>query len=265
MSQPPVMWRFTGNQLKRWRTRANISRVQLAAATNYSPDTIKSMEQGVRMPTARVLDVADELCDAGELLSAAKEYLCKEKFPARAQEYMEREREAISIWWYEVALIPGLLQTAAYARKLISDRLPPQDEETVEERVATRMDRQTILTTPKPPVACCFVLYEAALRSPLVDKEQLERLLEVGRLRNVVIQVLPFEQAFSNALEGPMVLIETRDRERYAFAEGAFASELSADPGAVGRVTEALSMIRTRALDPEESARFIERMVKSRE
>lgn len=209
------------------------------------------------MPTARVLDVADELCDARELLSAAKEYLCKEKFLARAQEYMEREKEAISIWWYEVALIPGLLQTAAYARKLISDRLPPQDEETVEERVATRMDRQTILITPKPPVACCFVLYEAALRSPLVDKEQLERLLEVGRLRNVVIQVLPFERVFSNALEGPMVLIETRDRERYAFAEGAFASELSADPGAVGRVTEVLSMIRTRALDPEESARFI--------
>jgi transcriptional regulator with XRE-family HTH domain len=67
--------------MKRWRTKANVSREELAAAANYSPDTIKSMEQGVRMPTHRVLDTADELCRAEGLLSAAKEYLQREKFP----------------------------------------------------------------------------------------------------------------------------------------------------------------------------------------
>lgn len=51
MTQSPPMWRFSGNQLKRWRTKANVSREELAAASNYSPDTIKAMEQGVRMPT----------------------------------------------------------------------------------------------------------------------------------------------------------------------------------------------------------------------
>jgi DNA-binding transcriptional regulator YiaG len=49
-SQPPVAWRYSGNQMKRWRMKANISREELAAAANYSLDTIKSMEQGVRMP-----------------------------------------------------------------------------------------------------------------------------------------------------------------------------------------------------------------------
>lgn len=58
-----------------------------------------------------------------------------------------------------------------------------------------------------------------------------------------------------------MVLVEGLDHERFAFMEGAFASTLSAEPGVVSRVTERLSMIRTRALDPDESARFIERMV----
>ncbi|MFF8095427.1 helix-turn-helix domain-containing protein [Streptomyces sp. NPDC016675] len=37
--------------MKRWRPKANVSREQLAEAANYSPDTIKPMEQGVRMPT----------------------------------------------------------------------------------------------------------------------------------------------------------------------------------------------------------------------
>ncbi|MFD4598373.1 DUF5753 domain-containing protein [Streptomyces sp. NPDC058464] len=115
----------------------------------------------------------------------------------------EREKEATSLWWYEVALVPGLLQTQAYARALIDNRIPPLDGETVEERIAARMDRQAILTARKPPVGLSFVLYEAVLRSPLVDGEQLSRLLEVSRLRNAVVQVLPFERAFSDALMGP--------------------------------------------------------------
>ncbi|MEU2925734.1 helix-turn-helix transcriptional regulator [Streptomyces sp. NPDC007251] len=255
------MWRFSGNQMKRWRTKANISREQLAAAANYSPDTIKAMEQGVRMPTPRVLDVADELCRAEGLLSAAKEYLSREKFPPRAQEFMEREREAIGRWSYETLLIPGLLQTESYARALIESRYPPLDEEMVEKRIAARMERQAILSGRKPPVAFSFVIHEAALRGPFVDADQLRHLLEVSRLRNVNVQVLPFERATSDAHLGPMVLLEVEDHERFAFTEGPLASELSADPEVVSRVSGRLSMIRALALSPAESACFIERMV----
>ncbi|MFC7265282.1 helix-turn-helix domain-containing protein [Streptomyces lutosisoli] len=247
--------------MKRWRTKANLTREELAAASNYSPDTIKSMEQGVRMPTPRVLDVADELCHAEGLLSAAKEYLQREKFPARAQEFVEREKEAISRWSYDATYVPGLLQTKGYTRTLIENRYPPLDEETVEERITGRMERQAILAERKPPVALSFVIYEAALRSPLVDVEQLRCLLKVSRLRNVVIQVLPFARAIPAALLGPMVLLETRDHERFAYAEGQLGSQLSTDPDVVSRTTERLSMIRAEALSAAESARFIERMV----
>ncbi|MEV8397076.1 helix-turn-helix domain-containing protein [Streptomyces niveus] len=76
-----------------------MSREELAAATNYSSATIKSMEQGVRMPTPRLLDQADVLFEANGKLSAAKNYLRREKFPARAQDFMDREAEVISLWW----------------------------------------------------------------------------------------------------------------------------------------------------------------------
>ncbi|MDQ0992082.1 helix-turn-helix transcriptional regulator [Streptomyces sp. V3I7] len=260
-NQRPVAWRYGGDQLKRWRTRADVSREKLASEANYSPETIASMERGVRRPTSRVLDVADELCGAQGMLSAAKEYLNRERFPARAQDFMEREKEAICLWSYEVTYIPGLLQTPGYARALIDNHVPPLDDETVEERITARMERQALLTDRKPPVGLSFVLYEAVLRSPQVDDEQLHRLLEASRPRNVVVQVLPFERAIPAALMGPMVLLETRDHERIAFTEGAFHGELSADPGVVSRVTEQLSMIRTQALSPAESAGFIERMV----
>ncbi|WP_406336457.1 helix-turn-helix domain-containing protein [Streptomyces sp. NBC_00203] len=260
-SQPaPVAWRYSGNQMKRWRTKANVTREELAAASNYSPDTIKSMEQGVRMPTPRVLDVADELCCAEGLLSAAKEYLRREKFPARAQDFMEREREAINLWWYEPVLVPGPLQTPSFARLLIGNHIPPLDEDTVEERVTARVARQQIHTR-KPLVGCSYVLYEAALRGPYVDEEQLLYLLEVGKLRNVSIQVLPYKRAMTAALHGEMVLLETKDHERLAYTEAPSASQLTADPAIVSAQTERLSMIRGMALDPDESARFIERMV----
>ncbi|CAM5708050.1 helix-turn-helix transcriptional regulator [Streptomyces hirsutus] len=146
---------------------------------------------------------------------------------------------------------------------------PPAGEgrgtHSLEERVAARMERQTILTERKPPVSLSFVLYEAALRNPVIDAEQLARLWEVSHLRNVVLQVLPFDRVISDAIMGPMVLLETRDHERYAFTEGPFASELSADPGVVSRVSERLSLIRTQALSSAESARLIEGMMDRRD
>ncbi|MEV0320829.1 helix-turn-helix transcriptional regulator [Streptomyces sp. NPDC050658] len=255
----PGTWRYSGNQLKRWRTKACVTREELGAAANYAPDTIKAMEQGVRMPTARVLDAADELCHAGGLLSAAKDYVRREPFPARAQDFMAYEREAITLWWYEPLLIPGPLQTEAFARKLIGNHVPPLDEETIEERVEARLERQEIHTR-KPLVSCSYVVFEAALRSPYVDAEQLQQLVQVGKRNNVLIQVLPFGRAMAAALHGEMVLLETRDRERLAYTEAPSMSQLTAELEVVSAQTERLSLIRSMALDPVESTRFIERM-----
>ncbi|MGX1119107.1 transcriptional regulator with XRE-family HTH domain [Streptomyces ambofaciens] len=116
-SQPPAAWCYSGNQIKRWRTLANVSREALATAANYAPETISSMERGVRMPSPRLLDIADELCGAQGMLSAAKEYVRRERYSARAVDFIEREREATSLWTYEVALVPGLLQTRGPTRR----------------------------------------------------------------------------------------------------------------------------------------------------
>ncbi|MEN8649509.1 helix-turn-helix transcriptional regulator [Streptomyces sp. 21So2-11] len=258
--QPPGTWRYCGNQVLRWRTQSGVTREELGAAANYSSATVKSMEQGVRMPTPRLLDTADALFRADGKLSAATEYLKREKFPARAQDFMLHEREAISLWWYEVALIPGLLQAKTYMCGLIGNHCPPLDEETVEERVAARLERQSLLTR-KPLAALSFVVYEAALRGPQVDTGQLLHLMRAGERSNVSIQVLPYDRAVPAALLGPMVLLETPDHERLAFTEGPMVSQLTSDPEVVSSHSERLSMIRAVALSPAESARFIERMV----
>ncbi|WP_351234027.1 helix-turn-helix transcriptional regulator [Streptomyces sp. NPDC002133] len=256
-------WRYCGNQIKLWRTEAGISREDLGKEANYEYETVKSMEQGRRKPTIRLLRVADQMCGASGKLLAAQEYLRPEPFPARSQEYMAIEAEAIALHWYEPLLIPGLLQTEEYARELISESCPPLDDETVDERVRARMERQEALAR-RTSVPFCFVLYEASLRTLVggasAMRRQLKRLLSARELRNVSIQVLPMGRCSGLALIGPMVLLETADHEHYAYVEGQTTSALYADPDKISELTQRHGRIRMHALCVEDSSEFIRKV-----
>ncbi|MCX4512936.1 helix-turn-helix transcriptional regulator [Streptomyces sp. NBC_01619] len=250
-------WRYCGNQIKLWRTEAGISREELGKEANYEYETVKSMEQGRRKPSVRLLQVADQMCGAQGKLLAAQEFLKPEPFPARSQEYMAIEAEAIALHWYEPLLIPGLLQTEEYARALISESCPPLDDETVDERVSARLQRQDALTR-RASTLFSFVLYEASLRTMVGGREamkrQLQTLLEAAELRNVSVQVLPMGRCSGLALAGSIVLLETPDHEHYAFAEGQTTSALYAEPAKVSELTQRHDMIRRHALCVEDSA-----------
>ncbi|MEU3303995.1 helix-turn-helix transcriptional regulator [Streptomyces sp. NPDC006678] len=256
-------WRYCGNQIKLWRTEAGISREELGKEANYEYETVKSMEQGRRKPSVRLLQVADQMCGAQGKLLAAQEFLKPEPFPARSQEYMAIEAEAIALHWYEPLLIAGLLQTEEYARALISDSCPPLDDETVEERVRARLQRQEALTR-RTSTVFGFVLNEASLRTAVgggkAMKRQLEHLLEAGQLRNVSVQVLPTGRCCGVALNGPIVLLESPEHEYYAWAEGQKTSALYGERNKVSELTQAHDMIRRHALCVEDSAEFIRKV-----
>ncbi|MCP3819923.1 helix-turn-helix transcriptional regulator [Streptomyces sp. A3M-1-3] len=260
-ARTPTAWRYCGNQIKLWRTAAGLNRRQLAEAAGYAEDTVRSMECGRRRPTPQVLRVADELFGAEGKLLAATNFLEPEKFPPRTQEFMEREADAIALHSYQTLLIPGLLQTEGYARALLNAHYPPLDDETIEQRVAARMERQELLIR-KPTAYFGFVVEEAVLRRPVggpgVMKTQMHRLLEVGELRNVSVQVLANDRGAHAGMNGPLVLLENVDHERFAYEEGQTTSALHSDPGVVNLLTQRHGMIRMQALDTEESARFIE-------
>ncbi|MDI2129097.1 helix-turn-helix domain-containing protein [Yinghuangia seranimata] len=258
--QPPMAWRYCGNQIKLWRTRAGVTREQLGNEAGYGCETIRAMESGRRRPTVGVLRVADVLCRADGMLVAAEEYLLPEKYPVRTHEFMDAEASAICVNWFEPLLIPGLLQTADYARALISDSCPPLDDETIEGRVAARLQRQAKLNE-KPMRLFSFILYEAALRTGVggteVMRAQLHHLLEVGLQRNVSIQVLPADGRAALALIGPLVLLESPTHEYFAYVEAPETSVLYSDAEKLSALTQRHGMIRMHALSVEESSRFI--------
>ncbi|MFB8239425.1 helix-turn-helix transcriptional regulator [Kitasatospora purpeofusca] len=259
-AQPPMAWKYCGDQIKRWRAQAGVTREELSRAANYDIESVRSMEAGRRKPSLKLLETADELCDARGMLLGAKDYLVPEKFSSYSRGYTQAESEAIALQAYSALLVPGLLQTEEYARETISNSYPPLDDETVEARVTGRMQRQERLTS-SPTVFHGFVIYEVALRAPIGEpglmKRQLNHLLEIGRLRNVSIQVLPISRAAYSALNGPMVLLETPDHEQLAYVEGQNTGILYADAARVNVIAQRHGMIRTQALSIEETEEFI--------
>ncbi|MEU3540327.1 helix-turn-helix domain-containing protein [Streptomyces paromomycinus] len=258
-AQPPTAWRYCGNQIKRWREHAQVGREELAEEVGYSAEYVKSMEQGRRRPTVRLLQVADQMCRAHGLLRAAEEFLDPEKFALYSLEYMQYEADAIALGFYQALLIPGLLQTERYARELIGDRWPPLDEETVEQRVAFRMARQALLDMESRTFS--FVIHENVLRDAVIDKEdhreQLRHLVAVGERRNVLLQVLLKGGGPHPGIQGPFVTLETEEHGRFAYEEGQMMGVLYSEPDKVSIVFQRYARLLQQALSAEESARFI--------
>jgi transcriptional regulator with XRE-family HTH domain len=110
--------------------------------------------------------------------------------------YIGLEEAAASISWYESELVPGLLQTEAYARAIIVADNPGVDAEEIDRRVHVRMARQTLLTRVTAAPELQIILNEAILRRPVggadVMSAQLARLLDASELPNVDMRVIPF-------------------------------------------------------------------------
>ncbi|MFE6051612.1 helix-turn-helix transcriptional regulator [Kitasatospora sp. NPDC056446] len=171
------------------------------------------------------------------------------------------EAEATTYKTYESAFIPGLFQTAEYARLAI-DRLRTMKGGTVDDLVQVRMARQSILTRPNP-VQVWAVIHEAALRAlanrPDVMGPQLDKLLTLGRLANVNIQVMPMGAAFHPGMNGAFALLGFPQRKDLdvVFAEALLAGCWVEDPADVELYRAKFQEITAEALPVDASIEFI--------
>ena len=147
-----------GAELRHYRTAAWLSQEQLGERIGYSAALVGAVETARRMPTedftARC-DVVDELGTGGALLrlrAHLRDQLHRQVWPPWFREWPSIEREALSLRSWELAGIPGLLQTAGYARAMLRGALPDANEEQVEEQVNARLQRQEILERRDPPM-----------------------------------------------------------------------------------------------------------------
>ncbi|MFI9294237.1 helix-turn-helix domain-containing protein [Streptomyces gardneri] len=253
-----------GRQLRLRRETVGMRAGELGAATGYGEDLIYKIESGKRIPRPEFLDKADEVLGAGGLLSAMKEDVAKVRYPKKVRDLADVEAKAVEIGAYVCNSISGLLQTPEHARAAFESRQPPYPQAEVERLVAARVARQSVFERDPAP-SLGFVLEEALLRRPLggtmVWRGQLERLLEVGRLRNVTLQVMPTHVEVHPGLDGKIELLKFVDGTATGRSDGAFNGRPVTDPRQVHILELRYGTIRAQALPPRESLAFIEQLL----
>ncbi|MFJ2899438.1 helix-turn-helix domain-containing protein [Streptomyces sp. NPDC087218] len=267
------LFRALGKQIKVLRERAGMSQRELGIATHCGEDLISAMERGVRTPQPDFLDRVDDVLGAGGVLRAAmgevREALAKARtrHPEWYRGYANLEAAALQLYDYNNQVVPGLLQTEAYARAIFAQWRPLLSEETIEKRIADRLDRQKVFE-PWPSPTFHFILDESVLMRPIggrdVHREQLQALLRFGRLRAVQLQLVPLDRTEQPSIDGPFTLITPKGKQQLAYLEIHTYPKLITDPEEVRVLAVRYGIMQSVALTPGESLATIEKMLGER-
>ncbi|WP_435801977.1 helix-turn-helix domain-containing protein [Streptomyces avermitilis] len=253
-----------GQTMKTLRVRASLEREEFGRRIGYSASTVASYEQGRRIPSPRTIERADEVLDAGGLLTVWKKQVERAQYPVFFQGMATLEKEAIELLAYDALVVKGLLQTEEYMRALLAMRRPVLDHETTEQRVAARLARQEIFDRQPSPLLS-FVMDEAVLRHRYGGKDvlrgQLEHLLLIGQKRNVEIQVMPTDCEDNAGVNGPFTVVTRKDGKKFVYVEAQSTSTLQTDPEQTALAAARYGIIRSQALTPRESLEFVERLL----
>ncbi|MEU4403528.1 helix-turn-helix transcriptional regulator [Streptosporangium sp. NPDC023963] len=255
---------FFGFELRRYRQEAGLSQERLAKLIGYSLGTVSMVETGRRPPTEDFVRRGDEALGAEGALIRIKEMIdnVAARLPAWFRPWAEIEQAAETLRTWEPLIVPGLLQTADYARVLFVGE-PRATAEKAELDVAARLKRQRILEREDAPMFW-VVLDEGVLTRRIGDKAimaaQLDRLLEVACLPHVIIQIVPFEAGGTVGLLGGFVIAQVRGLANTVYMESAGQGQVTDRPVDVAGIIMKYEAIRAEALPQRASLALIREM-----
>jgi transcriptional regulator with XRE-family HTH domain len=198
---------FLGDELRRARVAAGFtSQDALAARLGFDRTVVTKAESGDRPPT---VDVLTAWCEACGLRGIPPEWVAglarrtHGPVPSWFEGWIAAEGEAHTLRLWSPLLLPGMVQTAEYARALFLAM--GMDEDAAGEHVGVRLGRQEILDRPDPPQVVC-VLYEAVLHhlvgSPQVMHDALAHVADLSQRPGVTIQVITVDTGANAGLCG---------------------------------------------------------------
>src|SRR5215470_2549531 len=188
---------FLGGELRRARVAAGFSSQDaLAAKLGFDRTVVAKAETGERPPTDDVLAAWCQACRLDDELFGRLVVLARRAdgpVPRWFEDWLQAEGEAQSLRIWSPTLIPGLLQTAEYARALFLAAQSDTSDDVIGALVAARLERQAILDRADPPDL--VVLDEAVLHrltgSPQVMHDALVHVAALSQRPYVVVQVVP--------------------------------------------------------------------------
>ena len=221
---------------------------------------IAKAETGERPPTPEVMQCILDACGITGLHRTAIEGIWKlarskdGPVPVRVAPWFETEARAHTLRYWAPVIVPGIVQTPAYARELFVAMGLSDDK--VSEFMEVRMGRQAILDRTDPP-DIAIVLWEPVLHHQIGSRElmrdQLSRLVDLSYRPTVMIHVLPSSLGANPGLGSPINLAATEDAPELLLTDGLVEDHLTQDPGVVRKARATFNTVRADALNRADS------------
>jgi transcriptional regulator with XRE-family HTH domain len=244
-------------ELRSWRASLSLTQVALGDRIGYSGSYVSDIERCARTPTLDFARACDKALNLPGTFVRLVKRISLESFPGWFAPVIPFETQASKIQNWDMRCLPGLLQTADYARAVISASRP---DDLVERDVAARMQRQDIFGREHSPSAW-FIIDESALRQIFGGREimaaQIDKLRDKSSHPGIVIQVMPMAAADCAGADGPMTVFDIPDSPQVGYTEGCKVGRIIEAPGDVAKLVTKFDHLRAAALSRRESSRLL--------
>jgi hypothetical protein len=231
-------------------TQSKVSRLE----TGRTTPSLADIEAWTRATNASAEEVTELARLVEQLATSATSWriLHRLGLAEKQREIAELEQEARHVRTFQPTMIPGLLQIADYARRVIEMAYQPGD---IAPAVAARMERQTILYDQTRRFD--FLVTEGALRWRPGDMDmrpQIDRLFSMASLPNVAVSVVPYGSG-RMPLQHPFVMWELEDETLITVET--YSAELQVrDPADVQRYQDVWARLMEDAVGGDEWIRM---------
>jgi transcriptional regulator with XRE-family HTH domain len=268
------------DELRAHRTALGWTQADLAAKISYSESLIAQVETCRKAATPELAKALDRVFatpgfneDTPDVPGTPGTFgrlvvrLRNLPFPASFRSFAPHEAEATALYIFEHSLIPGLLQTEAYARAILETH-PDVTEDVVNERLAGRLSRQAILERddPPPPVVCALIDQSALNREiggPTAMRDQLVHLVAMSRRPNITVQIIPNTGAHPGLL-GAFTVADLGGSPGIVNLEDIADGRVSEEAATVSMVALRFHTLRGDALSKGASRDLIEGVIQER-
>ena len=262
---------FFGNEVREARTRAKMSQAALGAAVGYDATYVSKVETGAIVPDDVFVNAADRVFPNmngwfARFWSNSRKW--EGQNPAWFKHWVEAELHARIIRWWEPLLIPGLLQTADYARELFRAWQTIEDADMVERNVSLRMDRQGIFDRPNPPTLITVIDETVLWRhigNPEIMRTQLQYLVDMGERPNIAVHAVPASVGAHAGLLGAFIVADLEgDSGKVAYLETPDQGLISDAASLTANILGMFERVRSEALPKGASRELIRNVVSER-
>ncbi|MET9885271.1 helix-turn-helix transcriptional regulator [Streptomyces sp. NPDC006430] len=255
---------FYGKELRWKREAAGRTLQQTVEGCFYGVSYLSEIERGQRRMPMDLARHVDQVLRTDGFFARRCEDVRKAKQGAHASYFApiaEAETRARTIEEWCNALIPGLLQTEAYARTVVRATHPLDLPEEVDAKIGARLQRAGLFDDPKKP-EYWVILHESLVRHPLLPAsgmaDQLDRIATLARRGRIVPQILPWNAPTRPFMTLTLKFMEFDDEPALMYTEGPYHGQTVDDPALVRHYRKAYDRLRAAALPPDASLSLIE-------